>query len=58
MIVAQRIASVRQADRIVVLENGRIAAAGTHEEVLKNCAAYREIYASQMGEENRHGRAG
>lgn len=51
IIIAQRIASVRRADRIVVLENGGIAACGTHEELLRSCAAYRDIVDSQMGEE-------
>lgn len=51
VIVAQRIASVRQADRIVVLEKGQIAACGTHEELLESCATYRDIYDSQMGED-------
>lgn len=51
IIIAQRIASVRRADRIVVLENGGIAACGTHETLLSTCAAYRDIVDSQMGEE-------
>lgn len=51
IIIAQRIASVRQADRIVVLENGGIAACGTHETLLKSCRLYRDIYDSQMGGE-------
>ena len=51
IIVAQRIASVRQADRIVVLENGRISAVGSHEELLVNCKVYQDIYYSQLGEE-------
>ena len=55
IIVAQRIASVRQADRIVVLENGSIAACGRHEELLRDCPVYRDIYDSQMGKENPHG---
>ena len=50
IIIAQRIASVRRADRIVVLENGRIIACGPHEELLKSCAAYQAIYHSQIGE--------
>ncbi|MGM9626443.1 MAG: ABC transporter ATP-binding protein [Eubacteriales bacterium] len=51
IIVAQRIASVRRADRIVVLENGSIAACGSHEELLESCKTYRDIYDSQMGKE-------
>lgn len=54
IIIAQRIASVRRADRIVVLENGRIAACGSHEELMETCAAYQDIYYSQIGEEERH----
>ena len=51
IIIAQRIASVRTADRIVVLENGGILACGTHEELLKSCQIYQDIYHSQIGEE-------
>lgn len=51
IVIAQRIASVRQADRIVVLDNGTIAASGTHEELLTSCRAYQDIYHSQLGEE-------
>ncbi len=54
LIIAQRIASVRQADRIVVLDNGTISACGTHEELLQSCGVYREIYDSQMAEEAQH----
>lgn len=50
-IVSQRTASVRHADKIVVLEEGKIAGIGTHEELLKNCSLYREIDASQGGNE-------
>lgn len=56
LIVAQRIATVRRADRIVVLENGAVAACGTHRELMDSCKAYRDIYDSQMGEEAPHGR--
>lgn len=55
IIVAQRIASVRRADRIVVLESGKIAACGNHEELLNSCKAYRDINDSQMGKEDQHG---
>jgi len=51
IIIAQRIASVRTADRIVILENGRLSACGTHEELLKSCRIYQDIYHSQIGEE-------
>jgi hypothetical protein len=48
IIVAQRIATVRHADRIAVMEEGRIAALGRHEELLETCAVYRDIYDSQL----------
>lgn len=51
IIIAQRIASVRTADRIIVLENGGISACGTHEELLQSCQIYQDIYHSQIGEE-------
>lgn len=51
IIIAQRIASVRRADRIVVLENGSISACGTHEQLMKSSTTYRDIYDSQMGED-------
>ena len=47
IIIAQRIASVMDADMILVLDNGRIAAVGTHDELLKSCAIYREVYEQQ-----------
>ena len=43
---------MRRADRILVLENGRILDSGTHEELLESCGVYQEIYHSQMGEED------
>lgn len=48
VIIAQRIASVKNADRIAVLDNGRIADCGTHEELMKNSRIYQDIYTSQL----------
>ncbi|MGN0657113.1 MAG: ABC transporter ATP-binding protein [Ruminiclostridium sp.] len=51
IIIAQRIASVRHADRIVVLNNGGIEACGTHTELMQSSKTYQDIYHSQMGSE-------
>ncbi len=48
-IVAQRVATIMDADRIIVLENGRIAGMGRHKELLSSCEVYREIVISQLG---------
>lgn len=50
-IVAQKVTSVMDADKILVLDEGRIVALGTHEELLKNSEIYRDICSSQLGEE-------
>ncbi len=54
IIIAQRIASVRRADRIAVLSGGSIEACGSHEELMGTCKTYRDIYNSQLGEEERY----
>ena len=51
LIVAQRIGTIRHADKIVVLEEGRIACIGRHAELLRTCRAYRDIAASQLSDE-------
>lgn len=50
IIIAQRISSVQDADRILVLDDGKIIGSGTHEELLRTCRAYEEIYVTQTGE--------
>ncbi len=47
IIIAQRIASVQEADLIIVLDDGRIDDIGTHEELMKSSRIYREVYESQ-----------
>lgn len=51
VIVAQRVSTVMDADQIIVLDEGRIVGKGRHQELLKSCAVYREIVASQLVEE-------
>ena len=55
LIIAQRVSSVQDADKIVIMNDGAIDAVGTHEELLKTCPVYREVYESQNkkgGEDN------
>ena len=51
IIVAQRVGSIMDADRIIVLDDGRVAGIGTHKSLLKTCEVYREIVSSQLSEE-------
>lgn len=51
LIIAQRIQSVMDADKIIVLDEGRVVGVGTHRELMKSCSEYREIYLSQKDEE-------
>jgi ATP-binding cassette subfamily B protein len=51
IIVAQRVGSIMNADRIIVLDEGKIAGIGTHKELMKTCEVYREIVYSQLSEE-------
>ncbi len=55
LIVAQRIATVMKADKIIVLEQGRIVGEGRHEELLRTCDSYREIAQSQLSAEELNG---
>ena len=48
IIIAQRISSVQNADKIIVLDDGKVGAIGTHDELLKTCGIYREVFASQQ----------
>ena len=51
VIVAQRVSTIMHADQIIVLDEGRVAGMGTHQELMAGCAPYREIVVSQLGEE-------
>src|SRR5690348_15989789 len=50
VIVAQRVSTIMHADRIIVLDEGRVVGAGKHDELMKTCEPYREIVDSQLGE--------
>ena len=47
IVVAQRISSIQDADQIIILDNGKVNAIGTHDELLKNNEIYKEVYYSQ-----------
>ena len=51
IVVAQRVSTIMDATRIIVLENGEVAGMGTHRELLKSCKLYREIAEIQLGKE-------
>ncbi|WP_242977532.1 ABC transporter ATP-binding protein [Clostridium luticellarii] len=51
IIIAQKIASVISADKIVVMDNGKLAGMGRHDELIKNCQVYKDIFLSQVGRE-------
>ena len=54
IIIAQRVSSVQHADRIVVMDDGKISACGKHDELLKTCDIYREVYESQKKGDSDH----
>jgi ATP-binding cassette subfamily B protein len=51
VIVAQRVSTIRDADRIIVLDDGRVAGSGTHAELMDTNSTYREIVLSQLSEQ-------
>ena len=51
IVVTQRVATVKKADRIIVLDEGRIVGIGTHKELMESCSVYREIALSQLSAE-------
>ena len=48
VIIAQRVSSIQDADKIIVMDDGNVTAIGTHEELLKTSEIYKEVYESQM----------
>lgn len=55
IIIAQRVSSVQHADQIIVMDDGKVAAVGKHEELLKTCNIYREVYESQKKGDGENG---
>lgn len=58
IVIAQRISSIQDADRIIVLDEGRVAAIGTHSDLMETCQTYREIFYSQKDSKNDNSRGG
>ena len=58
ILIAQRISTVLNADRILVLDEGRLAGIGTHKELMESCDIYRQIALSQLSEEELTGKEG
>ena len=54
LIIAQRVSTIRHADQIVVLNEGKIAGKGTHDELMESCSVYREIVNSQTKKEEEY----
>ncbi|WP_144551873.1 ABC transporter ATP-binding protein [Bacillus sp. X1(2014)] len=54
LLIAQRITSIIDADKIIVLDHGKLVGMGTHQDLLKDCRVYQEIYQSQVGKEVSH----
>jgi ATP-binding cassette subfamily B protein len=54
-VIAQRISTVQRADKVVVLDGGRVVAQGTHEELLRDSPIYAEIYCSQLQDDREPG---
>jgi ATP-binding cassette subfamily B protein len=53
IIIAQRVASVEDADQIIMLDDGRIQAVGNHQQLLQSCPRYQELYTAQLRKEER-----
>ena len=51
MIVTQRVSTIKNAEQIIVLEDGRVVGKGTHQELMRDCKAYQEIALSQLSQE-------
>ena len=54
LIIAQRVSSVQHADLIIVMDEGKIVATGRHEDLLKTCEIYRQVYESQQKGDSDH----